>query len=175
MEPRHAMLPPSPWVRRWAGLISAGGRVLDVACGAGRHARLLAKLGFEVEAVDRDIDSLARLAGAPRIRARAADLESGPWPYRAEKFDGIVVCNYLHRPLFSRLMESLAPGGILIYETFAAGNEAYGRPSNPDFLLKPGELLDFARGKLRVIAFEEGLTCEPKIAVVQRICAANSA
>lgn len=173
MEIRHALLPPSAWVRRWAGLIPAAGRVLDLACGAGRHARLLARLGFDVEAVDRDPEALARLADVPGVHARAADLEGRPWPYRPEQFAGIVVCNYLHRPLFPKLMESLAPGGILIYETFAAGNEAYGRPSNPDFLLKPGELLDLTRGRLRVIAFEEGLVHEPKIAVAQRICAAR--
>lgn len=151
----------------------AGGRVLDVACGAGRHARYLAGLGLEIEAVDRDTEALAQLSDVPGVHAVAADLEAGPWPYGPEQFDGIIVSNYLHRPLFPRLMESLASGGILIYETFAAGNEAYGRPGNPDFLLKPGELLELARGELRVIAFEEGLVHEPKTAVVQRICAAK--
>lgn len=175
MEVRHALLPPSAWVRHWAGLIPAGGRVLDVACGAGRHARVLAGLGFEVEAVDRDTEALARLAGVPQVHTLAADLEGGPWPYRPAQFDGVIVCNYLHRPLFPRLMESLASGGLLIYETFAVGNEAYGRPGNPDFLLKPGELLELASGRLRVIAFEEGLVHEPKTAVVQRICAAKLA
>ncbi|HXN16011.1 MAG TPA: class I SAM-dependent methyltransferase, partial [Usitatibacter sp.] len=116
----HFELPPSPWVQRWVGWIRPGGAVLDLACGSGRHARLLAKLGFEVDAVDRDPVLFA--APPPRVTLRAADLEAGPWPYAGRKFDGIVVTNYLHRPLLPLLADSLELGGVLIYETFARGN-----------------------------------------------------
>lgn len=171
----HAALTlPSPWVCRWAPLIPAGGRVLDLAAGEGRHARYLASLGYAVEAVDRDADALAR-AAAPGIVTRQADLENGPWPYPEAAFQGVVVCNYLWRALLPRIVAALAPGGVLIYETFAAGNERYGRPSNPDFLLRPGELLEAVRGPLQVVAFEEGFVPRPKPAVVQRLCAVNGA
>jgi len=147
--------------------------VLDVACGNGRHARYLAGRGHPVEAVDRDPAVLAGLAGAPGIAPRCVDLEGGPWPYEGQQFAGIVVANYLHRPLFPSLLQALAPGGVLIYETFAAGNERYGRPTNPAFLLKPGELLDVVRGRLRVIAYEELEVSDPRPAAVQRICAVH--
>lgn len=162
---------PSAWVTRWAEYIPAGGRVLDVACGSGRHARWLAARGHTVEAVDRDASLLASLASTPGIATRCADLEGGPWPYAGQSFAGIVVVNYLHRPLFPALLAALAPGGALIYETFAAGNERFGRPSNPDFLLRPGELLDVARGALRVIAYEDRVISEPRPAAIQRLCA----
>jgi SAM-dependent methyltransferase len=165
---------PSPWVTRWAGLVPAGGRMLDLACGNGRHARYFAARGHPVEAVDRDADALASLAGLARIHTRCADLESGPWPCTGERFDGIVVANYLHRPLFPYLLASLAAGGILIYETFAQGNERYGKPSNPHFLFRPGELLELCRGRLRVIAYEDVTITAPKPAAVQRICAINA-
>ena len=172
MKGHAPVLLPSPWVCRWAGLIPPGGRVLDVAAGDGRHARYLAGLGHAVEAVDRDAEALARAAG-PGIVTRQADLEGGPWPYDGAAFEGIVVCNYLWRPLLARIVAALAPGGVLIYETFAAGNERYGRPSNPDFLLRPGELLETVRGRLTVLAFEQGFIRRPRPAVVQRICAVN--
>lgn len=165
---------PSPWVTRWAGLIPTGGRVLDVAAGEGRHARYLAGLGHPVEAVDRDAEALASAAGQG-IVTRQADLEDGPWPYEGAAFAGIVVCNYLWRPLLPRILEALAPRGVLIYETFAVGNERYGRPSNPDFLLRPGELLEAVRGRLAVVAFEQGFVSRPKPAMVQRLCAVNGA
>lgn len=175
MTTDHELLPPSGWVVRWANRIPAGGKVLDLACGRGRHARFLASRGHPVEAVDRDPDALALLAGVPGITIRCIDLERGPWPFGHEPFAGIVVVNYLHRPLLPRLLETLSPGGVLIYETFAAGNERYGRPSTPAFLLQPGELLDVARGRLRVLAYEDLTVTEPKRACIQRICAVNPA
>lgn len=167
---------PSAWVARFAGLIPAG-RVLDLACGGGRHARLMAALGHAVLAVDRDTAALAAASG-PGIDTLAFDLEhpeapSHPdWPLLPEVFAGIVVSNYLHRPLMQPLLDSLAPGGVLIYETFAAGNGQFGKPSNPDFLLKPGELLEWLslRPSSRVIAYEDGYQHRPRPAMVQRIC-----
>jgi len=160
---------PSAWVQRWISWIRPGGAVLDVACGAGRHASLLARLGFEVDAVDRDISAFT---DPPRnARLLEADIESGPWPYAGRRFDGIVVTNYLHRPLLPVLADSLEPGGVLVYETFARGNERFGKPSNPAFLLAPGELLDAVRGKLRVVAYEDLVVEEPRPAAVQRLCA----
>ncbi len=170
MDPSHGLQTPSAWVVRFAGLIAAGGRVLDVACGQGRHSRYLAGLGLRVVAVDRDPQAVAALTGVPGVRATLADIEGGPWPYAGERFDAVVVTNYLHRPLLSVLRDSLLPAGVLIYETFAAGNQRYGRPSNPEFLLEPGELLELCRG-LRVIAYEDVYVEDPKPALVQRVCA----
>jgi SAM-dependent methyltransferase len=167
----HDLKTPSVWVVRWAEQLPPGGRVLDIASGSGRHARYLALRGHPVEAVDRDPAALSALARVAGVSTRCADLENAPWPYEGEFFAGVVAVNYLHRPLFPRLLAALAPGGVLIYETFATGNERYGRPSNPDFLLKPGELLDVVRGRLRVIAFEDLYMADPKPAMVQRICA----
>jgi SAM-dependent methyltransferase len=164
-------LPPSLWVRRFAPLIPAGGRVLDVACGAGRHSHLLANMGYRVEAVDRDREALETLKGTPAITTRIADLETGPWPYQVADFDGVVITNYLYRPRFDALIDALKPGGVLIYETFMVGNEALGKPSNPDFLLNPGELIDRLHTQLTVVAFEQGRVDHPKPAFVQRICA----
>lgn len=171
----HDLKAPSAWVARWADRVPAAGRVLDIACGNGRHARFFAARGHPVEAVDRDPEKLATLAGVPGITTRCTDLEGGPWPYGGQQFAGIVVVNYLHRPLFPHLMTALAPGGALIYETFAVGTEKFGRPCNPDFLLKPGELLEVVRGRLRVIAYEDLFVSDPRPAMVQRICAINSA
>jgi len=162
---------PSAWVERWAELIAPGGTVLDVACGGGRHARWFAARGYRVDAVDRDAGRIAELSRIPGIAALCADLEGRAWPYSGRAFDGIVVTNYLHRPLFPLLIEAVAPAGVLIYETFAAGNERFGRPSNPDFLLHPGELIEAVRGALRVIAYEDLVVAEPRPAAVQRICA----
>lgn len=168
MEP-HFDLPPSPWVQRWVGWIRPGGCVLDVACGSGRHARLLAKLGFEVDAVDRAPELFEQ--PPPGVALLAADLEGAPWPYRGRRFDAIVVTNYLHRPLLPLLADSLESGGVLVYETFARGNERFGKPSNPAFLLEPGELLEAVRGRLRVVAYEDLVVDEPRPAALQRICA----
>lgn len=166
----------SPWVERFAPLIRPGGRVLDLACGGGRHARLLAARGHAVEAVDRDAGALARLALVAGITIRQADLEGAPWPYAADMFDAIIVTNYLHRPLLPLINAALAAGGVLIYETFARGNESYGKPSNPAFLLAPGELLAAAgQGGLQVIAYEHGRIESPKPAVVQRLAAWRAA
>lgn len=164
-------LAPSPWVQRFASLIPAGGRVLDVACGTGRHACLLAALGCRVEAVDRDAEALVALNGRPGLAVRVADLEGDPWPYARESFDGIVVTNYLHRPRLGALLDTLAPKGVLLYETFMRGNEAFGRPSNPDYLLQPDELLECVRGRMTIVAFEQGRVDSPKPACVQRLCA----
>ncbi|RLK45733.1 class I SAM-dependent methyltransferase [Cupriavidus plantarum] len=173
------MSAPSTWVTRWAHLIPAGGRVLDLACGGGRHAVWLASRGFDVLAVDRDPVAVASLPATVMGRAvtgRVADLEQGAWPLGdVPPLDGIVVTNYLHRPLWPHLLGAVAPGGVLIYETFAAGNETVGKPSRPDFLLRPGELLDVVRGPLRVIGYEDGVLearrPDRAPAFVQRICA----
>ena len=161
--------PASAWVRRFVPLIRRGGLVLDLAAGSGRHTRLLLESGFAVCAIDRDISALLPLAGAG-CKVRQIDLETGaPWPL-GSGYDGIVVTNYLHRPLLPAIAQALAAGGVLIYETFARGNERFGRPHNPDFLLRPGELLD-AFAMLTVIAFEQGEVSVPRSAVIQRIAA----
>ncbi len=163
----HEIAAPSAWVTRWAPLIPPGA-VLDVASGSGRHARFLAQLGYSVTAVDREPQSI------PGVRFIQADLEDGsPWPLPGERFQGIVVTNYLHRPLFPVLADSLAPGGVLIYDTFMLGNERFGKPSNPAHLLCPGELWD-AFASLHVIAFEQGSVVRPKPALMQRLCAGRT-
>ena len=154
---------PSEWVVRWASRVTLG-PVLDLASGAGRHARFFAARGFEVVAADREAQDI------PGVRFVQADLEKDPWPFAGRRFGAIVVTNYLHRPLFKAIEDSLAEGGVLIYETFMAGNERFGRPSNPDFLLRPGELAE-AFSSLDVLAFEQGEVARPKPAMTQRICA----
>jgi len=171
LDNAHALQAPSEWVKRWAGFIAAGGEVLDLACGSGRHSRFLAAAGFRVCAVDCDAEALAALTGVPGVSVQVADLERAPWPLEGRRFAGIVVTNYLYRPLFAHVLETLAVDGALIYETFALGNERFGKPSNPDFLLQPGELLELARGKLRVLAYEDLQVSVPRAAMVQRICA----
>ncbi|MDQ1923789.1 class I SAM-dependent methyltransferase [Massilia pseudoviolaceinigra] len=165
----------SAWIARFAPLAPRG-EALDLACGTGRHARLLAALGHPVLALDRDPDALAAAAGEG-ITTLQFDLEDGTlaWPFEEGRFAVIVVTNYLHRPLIPALVRSLAAGGLLIYETFACGNEEFGRPSNPAFLLHEGELLrQAAAHQLRVLAFEDGFTSVPKAAMVQRLCAAGA-
>jgi SAM-dependent methyltransferase len=155
---------PSPWVLRWIELIDRG-PVLDLAAGGGRHSILFAERGLEVIAVDREPLTV------PGVRFVQADLEGGgPWPFAGQRFAAIVVTHYLHRPLLPHLAASLADGGVLIYETFMAGNERFGRPSNPAFLLQPGELLA-AFASLTAIAFEQGYVETPKAAMIQRLCA----
>ena len=168
---RHYGLAPSPWVVRFAPLVADGARVLDLAAGLGRNALFLAARGARVVAVDRDAAALATLAGAPGIETRVADLERGAWPLAGERFDAIVVVHYLHRALFPHLLAALAADGVLLYETFATGNAAYGKPSNPDFLLEPAELLELAQDQLTVVAFEQGLREGPPPAVIQRLAA----
>ncbi|HEV7413362.1 MAG TPA: class I SAM-dependent methyltransferase [Casimicrobiaceae bacterium] len=162
---------PSPWIVRFAPLIPPGARVLDVACGQGRHSRFLAARLCDVVAVDRDSQALVALAGVPRVTTIAADLEGGPWPLPGQQFDAIVVANYLHRPLFPKLLDSLDGGGAFLYETFAAGNETYGRPSHPEYLLAADELLSLLRERLTIVAFEQGLVGAARPAVMQRIAA----
>lgn len=169
MTDEIATLEASPWVTRFAHLIPAGGQVLDLACGAGRHTRLLARMGYRVEAVDRNEELLAGLADVEGVTTRQADLEGGPWPYFGRAFDGIVVTNYLWRPLLPHLFSCLEANGVLIYETFMAGNERFGKPSNPEFLLRPGELLNLLHKRFTVIAFEQGEVEKPWPAMVQRI------
>lgn len=171
--PHTAAQPPSAWVERFAPLVPARGPVLDLACGSGRHLRLFHRRGHPVLGIDIDLRGVADLAHTPGVEMLAADLEQGnPWPLPAERrFAGIVVANYLHRPLFPALLDALAPGGVLLYETFAMGNARFGKPSSPGFLLRQGELLELARGRLQVVAYEHGEVASPRAAVVQRLAA----
>jgi len=162
---------PSAWVQRWSHLVPHGARVLDVACGSGRHVRWFAQRGCNVTGVDRNALATQPLRDVAEIVN--ADIEGGPWPFAARRFDAVVVTNYLWRPRLPDVVASVAPGGILLYETFAAGNETVGKPSNPDFLLRPGELLQAAQG-LRVVAFEDGFEASPA-RFVQRIVALREA
>jgi len=175
-SPNMLNLPVSPWVARFASLAKEG-EALDLACGSGRHTRMLAARGLRVTALDRNAELLTALAG-PNVTTLQHDLEAegAVWPFAPGRFSLIVVTNYLYRPLFSQLAASLRPDGILVYETFAQGNQIYGKPSNPDFLLAPGELLELAhQGGLQVLAYEDGHVDSPHPAQVQRLCAAGPA
>jgi SAM-dependent methyltransferase len=163
----HGTESPSSWVQRWSHLVPADGSVLDVACGHGRHLRWFAQRGHPVTGVDRSAEALASLTGVGRLVQ--ADIENGPWPLPGETFDAVVVTNYLWRALLPALVASVAPGGVLIYETFARGNETVGKPSRPDFLLNPGELLEACR-ELQVVAYEDGF-CDRPERFVQRVAA----
>jgi SAM-dependent methyltransferase len=163
----HGTETPSPWIVRFAHLVPAGGEVLDLACGRGRHLRWFAGRGHPVVGVDRDADAIASLQGVGEILQ--ADIENGPWPLAGRQFAAVVVTNYLWRPLFPRILEAVAPGGVLLHETFALGNETVGKPSRPDFLLAPGELLRAYPG-LRVVAYEDGFLAAPE-RFVQRLAA----
>jgi SAM-dependent methyltransferase len=155
----HADVPPSAWVLRFAPLIAPGGAVLDLACGSGRHVPLLLAQGLRVTGVDRDAAALAqarqRGGDSAALELLSADVEDGPWPLPGQRFAGIVVTNYLWRPLWPAILAALDEGGVWIHETFAHGHQRIGRPARPDFLLQPGELLRVAQG-LRVVAFEDG-------------------
>ncbi len=158
----------SAWVMQGLEALAPGSRVLDFAAGSGRHARAADSLGLATTAVDRDAQALAGIGGA--VRCLVADLEADPWPSELTEFEAVVVCNYLYRPRFAELCGLLAPGGLLLYETFARGNEAYGRPSNPDFLLEPGELFERCRSAgLFVLAYEDGFVGAGRRARVQRV------
>lgn len=167
----HGTEAPSAWVQRWSHLVPAGGAVLDVACGRGRHMRWFAVRGHPVTGVDRDSQALEAVAGVGE--AVHADIENGAWPFAGREFAGVVVTNYLWRPLLPTIVQSIARGGVLVYETFAAGNETVGKPSRPDFLLQPGELLSACHG-LRIVAYEDGFLEEPP-RFVQRIAAVRPA
>lgn len=158
---------PAEWVRRWSHLVPPGAPVLDVACGAGRHLRWFQALGHPVTGIDRD--PLAVQAAAQAGEAIEADIENGPWPLAGRTFGAVVVTHYLWRPLLPAIVQCVAPGGVLLYETFAQGHETVGRPARPDFLLRPGELLGACAG-LRVVAYEEGFLDDPA-RFVQRIAA----
>lgn len=163
----HASVTPSPWIVRWAEAIPPSGSVLDLACGSGRHVRYLAARGLRVTAVDRDREALDRCeCAAERIQA---DLEGAPWPLNGRRFDAVVVTNYLWRSLMPQVANSVAPGGLLLYETFARGNERFGKPSNPEFLLRAGELLTLVPD-LHVLAFEDGMADAP-MRRIQRLAA----
>ena len=171
---RHQSPLPSPWIVRHAGFIPVGSRVLDLACGAGRHTRYLRSRALRVTAIDIDTAGLADVAGDPSVEIIETDLERGD-PLAGRCFDGVVVTNYLYRPLLCPLVECLAPGGIFLYETFAVGNERFGRPRNPNYLLARGELLALAAGRLSVIAYENVTLSAPRPKVVQRLCARRPA
>lgn len=163
----HGSLAPSPWVQRWSALLRDGASVLDVACGSGRHLRWFAERGCRVTGVDRDAAAVGPLRSLGEIVV--ADIEDGPWPFAGRRFDAVVVTNYLWRPLLPAIVDSVAEGGVLLYETFAAGNETVGKPSRPDFLLRPGELLQASAG-LRVVGYEDGFLADPE-RYVQRLAA----
>ncbi len=164
------LLTPAPWVEKHGNLPPRDGNILDIACGNGRHARFFAEMGYSITVVDRDVSNLI---DPHNFEIVEADLENAPWPFPGRQFAGIVVVNYLHRPLLATLIDSLQPGGVLIYQTFAIGNEAYGGPKNPDFLLRENELLDVFGERLRVVEFWHGLIEGDHPAVIQQICAVN--
>jgi SAM-dependent methyltransferase len=174
----HTASDPSPWIARYAPLVRNAASLLDVACGHGRHAKFFASRGVRVVAVDRDESAIASLNGIQNIATELRDLEGASrsadaWPYAHETFDAIVVCNYLWRPTFDRTLDSIKPGGVLLYETFMDGNERYGKPSRHEFLLRSNELLERTRNQFRTIAFEEGDVFDDTgrpIACAQRIC-----
>lgn len=166
---------PSPWIRRFAGLVPAAGRVADIACGSGRHGRLFLRRGHPMLFVDRDISGVADHEGRTDTEILAADLEQGAWPLTGRQFAGVIVTNYLWRPILPRIMDLVGPGGVLLYESFARGNEAYGRPRHPDFLLAPGELFEAVRGRLTILAYGQHIVASPRPAVIQHIAAARPA
>ena len=171
MHDQPGLAVPSGWVRRFAHLVPRPGTLLDLAAGGGRHARFFLGRGQEVLAVDRRLDAMADLAGTPALKLVEADLEAAPWPFPGRRFAGIVVTNYLHRPLLPMLALSLEPGGVLIYETFAQGQADFGRPSCADYLLRPNELLEAFAPRLTVVGYEHGIIYSPRPAAIQRIAA----
>ena len=165
----------SAWVRRFYDQIPKTGLILDLAGGSGRHTRFLTQKGFKLLLLDNDIAKAKDLQGVENIVLMEYDLEDGSTlPFPKSSFQGVVVTNYLYRPIFPQLLNLLDDGGILIYETFAVGNEKYGRPTNPDYLLKSGELISLVSSQMRIIAYEECLVGRPAKAYVQRITAAKN-
>ncbi|WP_431111783.1 class I SAM-dependent methyltransferase [Variovorax paradoxus] len=166
----HSGSKPSEWIVRWSHLLAPGATVLDVACGNGRHMQRFAGRGHTVTGVDRSTEAIeaARVFGD----TVTADIEAGPWPFGGQVFGAVIVTNYLWRPRMADIVAAVAPGGVLLYETFAAGNETVGKPSRPDFLLQPGELLAACQG-LRVVAYEDGFLAEPD-RFVQRVAAVRA-
>lgn len=162
---------PSFWIKRYIDLVRPGGHVLDVAAGGGRHVVLCRLLGLRVTAIDRDVSALATLSADAGVHVVAADLEAAPWPLGPEQFDAVIVVNYLWRPAIPAILAAVAPGGVVLWETFAAGNERFGRPRNPDFLLRPNELLHATADGFDILAFEQTSEPDPEPAVRQRIAA----
>ena len=171
----HKLQEPSHWVQRFSSLLPHRGHVLDLAAGGGRHGRFLLDCGHRVTFVDLHTEDLIDLSTLPDTTIIQADLENGSeWPLQ-ETYSGIIVINYLYRPILEKIIDALETGGILIYETFARGNEVFNRPRNPDHLLKSGELLELVSEKMQVIAYEHGnLDLSTKPCVVQRICASKN-
>lgn len=170
-EAMHTDAEPSRWITRFGPLVRPGAAILDLACGGGRHARWFLARGHPVTAVDRDPSGLEDLRGQPQLELVEADLEGAPWPLMGRRFGAVIVTNYLWRPLFPPILESVGADGVLLYDTFARGNEAYGKPSHPDFLLEPGELIELVRGTLQIVAYEHGHVERPRPAIRQRLCA----
>jgi SAM-dependent methyltransferase len=175
-RPHLHLVRPEPWVVRFAPLVRPGGTVLDLACGAGRHGRLFLARGHPVVLLDRDVAGIADLRDAAGAEVVAEDLEAGrPWPFSDRTFAAVVVVNYLHRPLLPALIASLEAAGILIYDTFALGNEAFGRPANPEHLLAAGELLTLVAGSMTVVAYEHGIVDDAEcVGIKQRLCAVRT-
>ncbi len=147
---------PSEWIARFGSEVAPGASLLDVACGRGRHAKYFAARGVRVTAVDRDRSALASLRGTDGVVAEERELENVLWPYAAQSYDAVVVCNYLWRPSFEALLSTIKIGGVLFYETFMVGNQRFGKPSRPEFLLCSNELIERTRGDFRVLAYQEG-------------------
>ena len=168
-----APIGPSSWLQRHSSIIPHSGPILDIAAGSGRHTQYLLDKGHTVVSIDKDVSRLDQLK-SPRLSIAQVDLESpNPWPFKGDVFTAIVVTNYLHRPLFPQIIESLAVGGLLVYETFAIGNEKFGKPTNPDYLLKANELIQLTLGHLHILAYEDLTIDQPKPAQIQRICASR--
>jgi SAM-dependent methyltransferase len=165
---------PSRWVTRFASLVRPGAAILDLACGRGRHTRWFHARGHPVAAVDLNVSGLEDLRGQATLELIEADLEGAPWPLPGRRFGAVIVTNYLWRPLFPSILESVDEDGVLLYDTFARGNEAYGRPTNPAFLLEPSELIEVVRGRLQIVAYEHGHVERPRPAIRQRLCAVRS-
>lgn len=164
-------LPPSNWVKRFAKKIDKNGKVLDLACGQGRHTSLMLSLGYTTVAADINLSGIDSLNKHKNLELMQVDLEQDPWPFEKKAFSGIIVTNYLHRPLFKNILSALTPNGILIYETFADGNQEYGHPQNANYLLKRGELILKVFPELTILAYEDLIVQKPRPAAVQRVCA----